>query len=158
MTGENGVLTGLWFAGSRDSAKHSAGCADGSFADFAETVRWLDLYFTGHQPDFAPPYRVDHLTPFRREVIDRMLRIPFGATTTYGAIAKDIAHAHGIPKMSAQAVGGAVGWNPICLIIPCHRVVGENGSLTGYGGGLPNKIALLALEGLDVERFSVPGK
>jgi len=76
--------------------------------------------------------------------------IPYGKTMTYGAIADAIAQRHGIPKMSAQAVGGAVGWNPIGIIVPCHRVVGANGNLTGYGGGMNNKIALLRLEGMTV--------
>lgn len=75
---------------------------------------------------------------------------------SYSEIARNIAAANGIPRMSAQAVGGAVGWNPICIIVPCHRVVGANKSLTGYGGGIRNKIALLKLEGIDVERFSLP--
>ena len=87
-----------------------------------------------------------------------MLAIPFGETTTYGDIAAALAKKRGIAKMSAQAVGGAVGWNPICIIIPCHRVVGSGNSLTGYGGGIKNKVALLAHEGLDMERFTVPAK
>ena len=85
----------------------------------------------------------------RAEVIERMLRIPFGETVTYGHIASEIAAKRGIPKMSAQAVGGAVGNNPICIIVPCHRVLGANGKLTGYGGGLENKKALLMLEGIE---------
>ena len=79
-----------------------------------------------------------------------MLTIPFGKTMTYGDIARQIAPKHGILKMSAQAVGGAVGWNPICIIIPCHRVMGADGKLTGYGGGIKNKISLLSLEGHDM--------
>lgn len=85
-----------------------------------------------------------------------MMKIPFGKTLTYGDIAKKIAAERGIEKMSAQAVGRAVGWNPVCIIVPCHRVVGSNGSLTGYGGGIKNKIALLRNEGIDVEKFSIP--
>ena len=114
---------------------------------FRETRRWLDIYFSGRQPDFTPAYRIEELTPFRREVLDEMLKIPFGETMTYGDIAATIARRHGVTKMSAQAVGGAVGWNPICLIIPCHRVIGANRRLVGYGGGIENKIALLTLEG-----------
>ena len=79
-----------------------------------------------------------------------MLSIPYGETTTYGDIAGSIAKERGIEKMSSRAVGGAVGWNPICIIVPCHRVIGSNRSLTGYGGGIQNKIALLKLEGADI--------
>ena len=93
---------------------------------------------------------MENLTPFRKEVSEIMCQIPFGKTVTYGEIAAAIAKKHGIEKMSAQAVGGAVGWNPIGIIVPCHRVVGANGSLTGYGGGLHNKIALLRLEGHNI--------
>ena len=87
-----------------------------------------------------------------------MNKIPYGKTITYNDIAKEIAKNQGIEKMSAQAVGGAVGWNPICIIIPCHRVVGTNGSLTGYGGGIKNKIGLLEIEKVDMRKFSVPTK
>lgn len=156
MESDGGVLTGLWFEGSCDPATR---CGDGGERDlpvFRETRRWLDVYFSGCQPDFAPPYRIDGLTPFRRAVTDAMLAIPFGETATYGGIAAAIARQRGISRMSAQAVGGAVGWNPICIVVPCHRVVGTNGALTGYGGGLRNKIALLRLEGHDLSRFAVP--
>ena len=154
--GEN--LTGLCFECSRDVAKHSLDCEERPLSVFDETARWLDIYFGGGQPDFTPPMKIRGLTDFRREVMDRMLAIPYGQTVTYGDIARSIAEAHGIPKMSSRAVGGAVGWNPICIIIPCHRVVGSSRSLTGYGGGLPNKIALLRLEGLDMTTFTVPTK
>lgn len=87
-----------------------------------------------------------------------MNEIPFGKTLTYNDIAKTIAKKRGIERMSSQAVGGAVGWNPICIIIPCHRVVGTNGSLTGYGGGIKNKVALLTLEKNDISKFFVPEK
>ena len=148
LMGDGGLLTGLWFEGSRDTVKHrmnSEAAEPAGPEAFADTVRWLDLYFSGRRPDFTPGYRLEHLTPFRREVIDLMLAIPYGTTVTYGQLAERLAAAHGIPKMSSRAVGGAVGWNPICLIIPCHRVVGGNGSLTGYGGGIRNKTALLTL-------------
>jgi O-6-methylguanine DNA methyltransferase len=120
-----------------------------------DTYRWLDLYFTGCQPDFTPAYRMEGLTPFRKTVLDIVCEIPFGRTVTYGQIAKRIVETFPETspkprKMSAQAVGGAVGWNPICLIVPCHRVMGANGNLTGYGGGIHNKIALLKLEGCHV--------
>ena len=146
MTSDGEVLTGLHFT---ESCKVAHGRHEDTEHDlpiFRETRRWLDCYFSGRQPDFTPPYHIDGLTPFRKDVTDAMLAIPFGQTTTYGSIAADIARKHGLAKMSAQAVGGAVGWNPICIIIPCHRVVGANGALVGYGGGLTNKVALLAHE------------
>lgn len=111
-----------------------------------ETIHWLDTYFSGHQPDFTPAYKIENITPFRKEVIEILNKIPFRKTVTYGEIASEIAQNRNIPKMSAQAVGNAVGWNPICIIIPCHRVIGSNGDIVGYGGGIQNKKALLKLE------------
>lgn len=111
-----------------------------------ETIHWLDTYFSGHQPDFTPAYKIDNITPFRKAVLDILCTIKFGNLSTYGEIGLQIAEFWGIPKMSAQAVGNAVGWNPISIIIPCHRVIGSNGDLVGYGGGIQNKKALLKLE------------
>ena len=122
---------------------------------FRETVRWLDIYFTGKEPDFTPPLNL-RASPFRREVWEIMLTIPYGRTMTYGEIAEKIACRHGIERMSAQAVGGAVGHNAIPIIIPCHRVIGKNGNLTGYGGGIERKIKLLELEGIDLSGMFVP--
>ena len=150
MCGDDEALTGLWFEGSRDDMREARGRERRETPVFRDTCRWLDEYFEGHDPGFTPNYRIDGLTPFRQAVIDEMLRIPYGATVSYGDIAKAIARKRG-GRVSAQAVGGAVGWNPICIIIPCHRVIGADGSLTGYGGGLGNKVALLAQEGVDVE-------
>ena len=150
MSSDGVVLTGLWFAGTRDGHALRAGKSaefNGDLPVFRETYRWLDIYFSGRDPGFTPPYRLVGATPFREAVSREMLKIPFGATVTYGDIAVAIAKSHGLAKMSAQAVGQAVGWNPICLIIPCHRVIGSGGALTGYGGGLHNKVALLELEG-----------
>lgn len=107
--------------------------------------QWLDIYFSGRKPDFLPPLCYDS-TPFRKKVYDILLTIPYGKTMTYGDIAAYIAGEMGIPHMSAQAVGGAVGHNPISLFIPCHRVVGANGNLTGYAGGLERKVKLLEME------------
>ena len=118
---------------------------------FAKAREWLDIYFSGKDPGFIPPIALK-TTPFRKAVCEIMLAIPYGQTMTYGHIAEMIAARRGIARMSAQAVGGAVGHNPISLIIPCHRVVGTNGSLTGYGGGLDKKAALLKLEGVDMGR------
>lgn len=119
------------------------------------TTRWLDVYFEGKNPDFLPPLKLQG-TPFQQQVWDILLRIPYGSTTTYGAIAKIIAQQRGLPKMSAQAVGLAVGANPVGIIVPCHRVIGCHNSLTGYAGGLKMKKMLLALEGIDVDAFSIP--
>ena len=152
MNSDGEVLTGLWFEGSRGQSKHRLDCEERDLPVFRETRRWLDIYFSGRQPGFTPRYRMDGLTPFRREVVDAMLAIPFGETATYGDIAHALAKKHGIAKMSAQAVGGAVGWNPICIIVPCHRVVGAGQSLVGYGGGIRNKAGLLSLEGRSSSR------
>ena len=131
----------------RDEAcRHTENCEERKLPVFDETIKWLDIYFAGNEPEFTPRYKIENLTAFRREVVDIMRKIPYGEIITYGDIAKEIAKKRGIEKMSAQAVGGAVGWNPLCLIIPCHRVMGANGAITGYGGGIHNKIALLELE------------
>ncbi len=113
---------------------------------FRETSRWLDAYFAGRNPDFIPALKIEKSTTFREEVLNIIREIPYGETLTYGDIAGAIAKKRGTEKMSAQAVGGAVGWNPICIIIPCHRVIGARGSLGGYSGGIENKIALLRNE------------
>ena len=150
MSSDGKVLTGLWFCGSHDERKHTSNCVEKDLPIFRETVRWLDIYFNGHQPDFTPAYKMENLTPFRKDVVEIISRIPFGKLLTYGEIAQQIAEKYGLAKMSAQAVGGAVGWNPICIIVPCHRVVGANNKLTGYGGGIENKIALLRVEGINM--------
>lgn len=124
---------------------------------FDQTDQWLDIYFRGQEPDFTPPLSME-ATPFRRSVWEIMLRIPYGQTMTYGAIAREIAAQRGIERMSAHAVGSAVSHNPISLIIPCHRVVGTNGSLTGYAGGIDKKVRLLTLEGADLSGLFVPTK
>ena len=152
MVSDGEALTGLWFEGSRGLLKRRLDCVERNVPVFRETRRWLDIYFSGRQPDFTPRYRMDNLTPFRREVVEAMCAIPFGETATYGTIAAALAKRLGIAKMSAQAVGGAVGWNPICIIVPCHRVIGANGNLTGYGGGIMNKVRLLSLEGHDMSK------
>lgn len=118
---------------------------------------WLDAYFDGRDPGVIPPLHPQG-TAFQETVWQLLLKIPYGQTTTYGALAKETARLLGRARMSAQAVGGAVGRNPIGIIVPCHRVVGASGSLTGYAGGLDKKIALLALEGIDTSRFSIPKK
>ncbi|AEV70224.1 methylated-DNA--[protein]-cysteine S-methyltransferase [Acetivibrio clariflavus] len=158
MTSDGEYLTGLWFEGSRGLSKNFADYEEKLLSVFEDTVEWLDIYFSGKNPDFIPKYKIENLTDFRREVIDMLLEIPFGETKTYGEIAKVIAKKRGMAKMSSRAVGGAVGWNPICIIIPCHRVVGANSSLTGYGGGINNKVALLRHENNDMSKFTIPKK
>lgn len=145
LTADEAGLTGLWFADKGHAPCPSPGDTQGETAVLAATRRWLDVYFSGREPDFMPPI---HLmgTPFRQEVWALLRQIPYGQTTTYGALAQQLARSRGIPKMAAQAVGGAVGANPVCILVPCHRVIGTGGSLIGYGGGLENKIALLRLE------------
>lgn len=156
MNSDGKYLTGLWFAESKDASKHITHCEEKNLPIFEETSRWLDIYYSGRTPEFIPVYKIKNLTPFRQEVMDIMNTIPFGETVTYGEIAKIIAKNRGLERMSSQAVGGAVGWNPICIIIPCHRVVGTNGNLTGYGGGIRNKAALLKHEGNDMSKYFLP--
>jgi methylated-DNA-[protein]-cysteine S-methyltransferase len=119
---------------------------------FKETVKWLDIYFSGKSPDFTPQLLIN-TTDFRKSVLQILLQIPYGQTMTYGEIAKKIANNKNIKKMSAQAVGGAVGHNPIAIIIPCHRVIGANRKLTGYAGGIDKKLQLLKLEKVNLEFF-----
>ena len=156
LAGDDEGLTGLWFTeGSRYSGlglKKDAVPRETDYFD--QTKQWLDIYFTGRDPGFFP--RI-HLvgSDFRNHVGEIMCGIPFGKTVTYGWIAGQIAKERGLERMSAQAVGGAVGHNPICIIVPCHRVIGANGSLTGYGGGIMRKKALLELEGFDVKLINL---
>lgn len=147
LASDGEALTGLWFDGqiyfadtmSDDSKKEE-------LPIFVQTYHWLDIYFSGKEPNFTPRLKMN-TTPFRKAVWEVLLTIPFGKTMTYGEIAKLIAQNRGISQMSAQAIGGAVSHNPISLIIPCHRVVGSKGNLTGYAGGLDKKVKLLRLEG-----------
>ena len=146
-------LTGLWF----DGQKYFGDTLPKENCILKDALRWLDIYFSGKAPDFTPSLCMQ-TTPFRKSVWEIMLTIPFGKTMTYGEIADRIAKQKGLSKMSAQAVGGAVGHNSISLIIPCHRVVGTNGSLTGYAGGIEKKVQLLTLEKTDMSLFFVPKK
>lgn len=151
-------LVGLWFDDGRFFAE---GLSDeieenANLHIFDETSLWLDIYFSGKVPDFTPPLLVRGFD-FRKRVCKILLEIPYGKTLSYGEIARRIASERG-RKMSAQAVGGAVGHNPISILIPCHRVVGTNGNLTGYGGGMWWKIKLLELEGVDMSEFFVTNK
>ena len=146
MYSDGEYLIGLRFEEAKNVNKQSVDAIEGNTQVFEDTKKWLDEYFKGNNPEFTPKYKINNLTEFRQMVVDEMLKIPYGETITYNDIAKSIAKKKNISKMSAQAVGGAVGWNPICLIIPCHRVIGTDGSLTGYGGGIENEKALLEHE------------
>ena len=140
------ALTGLWFDGQEHYAVTLPSQAERRrLPVFDETCKWLDIYFSGRAPDFTPELAL-HGTPFRKAVWDILLTIPFGKTMSYGEIAEILARQRGISRMSAQAVGGAVGHNPVSIIVPCHRVVGADGSLTGYAGGLERKARLLEIE------------
>ena len=151
-------LTGLWFDGQKYFARGlSNERIEQETSVLAEAKRWLDIYFTGKEPDFTPPLHPIG-SAFRRSVWEILLQIPYGQTTTYGEIARQLAKKQGLERMSAQAVGGAVGHNEISIIIPCHRVVGADGSLTGYAGGIGKKEKLLELERADMRRFFVPKK
>lgn len=136
---DNG-LTGLWFYG----AKYFAAELEDERTEkltpvLRQTLRWLDIYFSGSEPDLMPPLEL-HGSDFRRRVWAELAKIPYGETVTYGEIAKKLG------VKSAQAVGGAVGHNPVSIIVPCHRVLGADGSLTGYAGGTDKKARLLELE------------
>ncbi|WP_062326858.1 methylated-DNA--[protein]-cysteine S-methyltransferase [Treponema endosymbiont of Eucomonympha sp.] len=140
---KDGNLTGLWFVRQKYYPPFAENPAP-DYPVFAEARRWLSAYFAGGNPDVTPPLAPEG-TAFRRAVWAALLRIPYGETASYGGVAAQLEREQG-GAVSARAVGGAVGHNPVSLIIPCHRVIGSDGSLTGYGGGIERKKALLALE------------
>lgn len=151
-------ITGLW----RKDQKYYASTLSGQPIKKVHPVlksasNWLDRYFNGENPKTNFPLSPNG-SEFRQTVWRILLEIPYGEVITYGEIAKMIASKTGKEKMSAQAVGGAVGHNPISIIIPCHRVVGSNGNLTGYAGGIDMKVKLLKLEGLNMKSFFIPKK
>ena len=150
------ALTGLRFVGEPLSDRRpDPAHREQEIPVLARTREWLDIYFSGREPDFTPPLRLAG-TAFQNRVWALLREIPYGKTVTYGDIAAKIAAERGLAHMSAQAVGGALGRNPTSIIVPCHRVVGAGGSLTGYAGGLQRKVRLLACEGVDLERFTMP--
>ena len=158
LAADDAGLTGLWFEGQ----KYFARCLDRETEEkelpvFAEAKRWLDIYFSGKEPDFTPPLHFIG-TDFQKEVWEILCAIPYGQTMTYGAIADQLAKKHGLSRMSAQAVGGAVGHNNLSIIVPCHRVVGSDGSLTGYAGGIERKTFLLNLENAKITNSSDAGR
>lgn len=146
LASDGEALTGVWF----DGQKYFGSTLSDEYEQrelpvFEQADRWFEIYFSGREPDFLPPLTMK-TTPFRKAVWELLLTIPYGQTMTYGELAKLVAEQMGRIRMSAQAVGGAVGHNAISLIIPCHRVVGANGSLTGYAGGIAVKEKSLLLE------------
>jgi len=139
-------LTGVWFEEQKYFALHlDEKYEEKELPIFTDTKHWLDIYFSGKEPDFTVPLHLTG-TDFQKEVWQILCSIPHGKTITYGEIARKIASNRGISRMSAQAVGGAVGHNPVSIIVPCHRVIGSDGNLTGYAGGIDKKAYLLALE------------
>lgn len=152
------ALIGIWLVGQKYYLK---GISEpmterADYPILVQTAQWLDRYFAGERPEIAELTLRPQGSDFRQAVWEILCHIPYGDTLTYGEIAALIAHKNGRPTMSAQAVGGAVGHNPIAIIIPCHRVMGTNGNLTGYAGGLDKKIQLLQHEGIDVHQLSMP--
>ena len=154
LASDGDALTGLRFDERPSGAAQNRLCAGPEPPVIAETIRWLDLYFSGNAPDFTPKLNL-RTTPFRKAVWETLLTVPYGKTVTYGEIAGRIARR---TRVSARAVGGAAGHNAVLLIIPCHRVVGANGSLTGYAGGLERKWRLLEMEKADTGRLFIPEK
>lgn len=153
LAADEAGLTGLWF----DGGKYFAAGLDPEHEEkdtpvLEQTKEWLTVYFSGREPDFYPPVHMMG-TSFQLTVWKILQKIPYGKTVTYGEIAKEIAAMKGLPRMSAQAVGGAVGHNKISIIIPCHRVVGTNKSLTGYAGGIDKKVKLLTMENIYCPNF-----
>lgn len=149
---EGGFLTGLYFDNQRVDKRLLAGHDEPFLPVFEETYSWLDRYFSGVNPGPVPSVRFSG-SLFQRKVWKILQQIPYGSIMTYGQIADLIATERSISRMSAQAVGGAVGHNPVGIIVPCHRVIGAHGALIGYAGGLDRKEALLQIEGIDLKRF-----
>ena len=156
IASDGNFLTGLWFNGQKYFADNLPEEFEYKELEiFNLTKKWLDEYFSGEKPNFIPPISMGNISLFRKRVWEIMLEIPYGQTSTYGKIANQIETETG-KRASAQAVGGAVGRNSISIIIPCHRVVGTNASLTGYAGGIDKKIELLKIEGVDVNKLTLP--
>ena len=158
LAADQNCLTGLWFEGQKYFALHlDKEREEKEIPVFEKTKEWLDIYFSGKEPDFTVPLRFIG-RDFQKEVWKILCSIPYGQTMTYGEIAGKLAEKRGKKSMSAQAVGGAVGHNRISILVPCHRVVGSDGSLTGYAGGIEKKVKLLTLEKADMKSFFLPKK
>lgn len=156
MVADDKGLTGLWFVGQKYFALYlDKDNIEKETQVLKDTKKWLDVYFSGKEPNFKIPLHFTG-TAFQNEVWEILYSIPYGKTMTYGEIANILAKRRGLNRMSAQAVGGAVGHNEISIIVPCHRVVGSNGNLTGYAGGISKKIELLKLEKGYRDKFYLP--
>lgn len=156
LTSDGENLTGLYF----DEQEFQEGNQQVTYYEeeselFFKVSCWLDAYFQGRQVAVDFPLKASG-TPFQKLVWQKISEIPYGQTTTYGEMAKEVAQDLQKERMSAQAVGGAVGSNPISIIVPCHRVIGKSGSITGYGGGISRKLTLLAIEKTDKTSYFVP--
>jgi methylated-DNA-[protein]-cysteine S-methyltransferase len=152
LLSDGAYLTGLYFE-TLDNKDKFNNYEEKDLDIFKETSKYLDIYFNRQIPSFIPKNKLDNISSFQKEVLDILLTIPYGEVITYGEIAHKISLKRNIKKMSSQAVGNAIGKNPLCIIIPCHRVIGINNNLVGYHGGLKNKIALLEIEGHKKEEF-----
>lgn len=156
LAADETCLTGLWFEGQKYFGLHlDKEREEKEIPVFQAAKQWLDIYFSGEEPRIPLPLHLRG-TDFQKEVWEILRTIPYGQTMTYGEIAGRLAGKRGGKKVSARAVGGAVGHNQISIIVPCHRVVGANGSLTGYAGGIEKKVKLLELEKAD-DQFLFPG-
>ena len=156
LAANEAALTGLWFEGQKYFALNlNKEYRQKEIPLFTSTKQWLDTYFSGKKPNHTIPLHFIG-TAFQKQVWEALLHIPYGKSVTYGEIARQIATKRGLAHMSAQAIGGAIGRNPISIIVPCHRVVGINGSITGYAAGVDKKIWLLQLEKIDMKSLCMP--
>jgi len=167
LAGDDTGIVGLWFEGAKYFGSTIPRDVTGSWIQddlidksslLRDCIKWLDDYFAGKKPRPSSLPLAPTGSDFRQVVWKILTEIPYGELATYGQIAKEAARRMGKERMSAQAVGGAVGHNPITIIIPCHRVVGAGGNLTGYASGLERKIKLLEHEGIDTGRLFLPKK
>ncbi len=157
LAAQDCALCGLWIADEKHYPCKLKGLPEKNSKILSLSKKWLDIYFSGKEPNFKVPIKMSG-TQFQLKVWKLLQKIPYGKTTTYGRLAEEIAKECGIKMMSAQAVGNAVGKNNISIIVPCHRVMGANCNLTGYAGGLENKIKLLKTEHIDTTHFTMPKK
>jgi len=160
MASDSENIVGLWVEGQKYFGKtvNEPLVHDAHRSEFKDTAKWLDAYFYGENPPLTDVKLAPNGSEFQKCVWQELLNIPYGETTTYGEIGKKVAQIMQKHRIGGQAVGGAVGHNPVSIIIPCHRVVASSGSLTGYAGGLARKIQLLQLEGVNTGKFFVPKK
>ena len=152
LSSDGEKLTGLWISGQAYFPELKNSSENGDLPIFSQTREWLRRFFNGENPGETPPIAPEG-TEFRKLIWSELLKIPYGELVSYGDIAKQISIKQKGKFISPRAIGGAVGHNPISIIIPCHRVIGSDGNLTGYAGGLDKKVKLLELEGIDVSEI-----